>query len=83
MNKNFNIVWNTARNMYVVASEFAQGDSQIKSQARAAGIATLLGLLSGPAMADYTPTVAVGESVTGETLNPVSYTHLDVYKRQG
>ena len=69
MNKNFNIVWNTARNMYVVASEFAQGDSQIKSQARAAGIATLLGLLSGPAMADYTPTVAVGESVTGETLN--------------
>ncbi|NTX84102.1 hypothetical protein G7003_10615 [Citrobacter youngae] len=69
MNKNFNIVWNTARNMYVVASEFAQGDSQIKNQARAAGIATLLGLLSGPAMADYTPTVAAGESVSGETLN--------------
>lgn len=69
MNKNFNIVWNTARNMYVVASEFAQGDSQIKNQARAAGIATLLGLLSGPAMADYTPTVVAGESVSGETLN--------------
>ncbi|HEF0123026.1 TPA: hypothetical protein R8G81_002120 [Citrobacter youngae] len=69
MNKSFNIVWNTARNMYVVASEFAQGDSQIKNQARAAGIATLLGLLSGPAMADYTPTVAAGESVSGETLN--------------
>ena len=69
MNKSFNIVWNTARNMYVVASEFAQGDSQIKNQARAAGIATLLGLLSGPAMADYTSTVVAGESVSGETLN--------------
>lgn len=78
MNKNFNIVWNTARNMYVVASEHAQGDSQIKNQARAAGIATLLGLLSGSAMADYTPTVAAGESVSGETLN-VTNDHQMVY----
>ena len=77
MNKNFNIVWNTARNMYVVASEHAQGDSQIKAQARAVGITTLLGLISGPAMADYTPTVEVGKSVSQETLNTGNYQ--DVY----
>ncbi|WP_413594805.1 autotransporter outer membrane beta-barrel domain-containing protein [Citrobacter youngae] len=69
MNKNFNVVWNTARNMYVVASEFAQSNSRIKAQARAVGMASLLGMFSGSVLASYTPDVGAGESVTGETLN--------------
>ncbi|RZN50998.1 ESPR domain-containing protein [Escherichia sp. E13S3] len=31
MNKTYNIVWSAARNMYVVASEFSRGDSQMKT----------------------------------------------------
>jgi len=69
MNKNFNVVWNTARNMYVVASEFAQSNSRIKAQARAVGMASFLGMFSGSVLASYTPDVGPGESVTGETLN--------------
>ncbi len=29
MNRTYNIVWNAARNMYVVASELSRGDSRI------------------------------------------------------
>lgn len=32
MNKNYSIVWNAVRNMYVVASELAHGDSNVKTQ---------------------------------------------------
>ncbi|WP_347253174.1 autotransporter outer membrane beta-barrel domain-containing protein [Leminorella grimontii] len=42
MNKSYNIVWNAARNMYVVASELARGDNRIQGQVRAVGI--VLGL---------------------------------------
>ncbi len=31
MNKCYNIIWNAARNMYVVASELSRGDSQIRT----------------------------------------------------
>ncbi len=33
MNKCYNIVWNAARNMYVVASELSRGDSRIRTTA--------------------------------------------------
>ncbi|ECF5953846.1 autotransporter outer membrane beta-barrel domain-containing protein [Salmonella enterica subsp. salamae] len=32
MNKNYSIVWNAVRNMYVAASELARGDSKVKTQ---------------------------------------------------
>ncbi|KFC95468.1 autotransporter outer membrane beta-barrel domain-containing protein [Leminorella grimontii] len=46
MNRNYNIVWNAARSMHVVASELACGDSRIPSRVRAAGVAVGL-VLSG------------------------------------
>ncbi|TKV08940.1 autotransporter outer membrane beta-barrel domain-containing protein, partial [Citrobacter sp. wls619] len=73
MNKNFNIIWNAARNMYVVASEFAQSNSRIKAQARAVGMASLLGMFSGSVLASYTPDVESGEFVTDEILNQGDY----------
>lgn len=77
MNKNFNIIWNAARNMYVVASEFAQSNSRIKAQARAVGMASFLGVFSGPVLASYTPEVGAGDSVTGETLNTGDYQRVE------
>lgn len=52
MNKQYNIVWNSARNMYVVASEFARGDSRIKSQVRAGGLVAALILASSAGYAE-------------------------------
>lgn len=42
MNRSYNIVWNAARNMYVVASELARGDSRIQGRVRAAAVGLLL-----------------------------------------
>lgn len=52
MNKQYNIVWNSARNMYVVASELARGDSRIKSRVRAGGLIASLILASGAGYAE-------------------------------
>ncbi|GKX53965.1 hypothetical protein SOASR030_00770 [Leminorella grimontii] len=46
MNKNYSIVWNAARNMYVVASELACGDSRVQNRVRTVGAAIGL-ILSG------------------------------------
>ena len=68
MNRTYNIVWNAARNMYVVAGEFVHGDSRLKTQVKAVSLASLLGLFSGGALADFTPDVT-DETVSDETLN--------------
>ncbi|MEZ6876108.1 autotransporter outer membrane beta-barrel domain-containing protein [Enterobacter sp. KBR-315C3_2022] len=66
MNKQYNIVWNSARNMYVVASELARGDSRIKSRVRAGGLVAALILASGASNAADNSFVAVpGENTIG------------------
>ncbi|HIE5388874.1 TPA: autotransporter outer membrane beta-barrel domain-containing protein [Enterobacter cancerogenus] len=66
MNKQYNIVWNSARNMYVVASEFARSDSKIKSQVRAGGLVAALILASGASNAADNSFIAVpGENTIG------------------
>ena len=44
MNRTYNIVWNAARNMYVVASELSRGDSRMKTQVRSVAAMVLLAL---------------------------------------
>lgn len=51
MNRNYNIVWNSAKNMYVVASELACGDSRVKSQMRTVGLGVSLLLSASAAFA--------------------------------
>jgi len=59
MNKTYNIVWNEARKMYVVASELSRGNSRVKAQVRATAALVMLacgGMMSLPAQA-HTSTV--------------------------
>ena len=70
MNRSYNIVWNCARNMYIVASEFSKGDSKVKSCVRA-GSAIATFILSGvvsTAHASDTTFVAVpgNNTISGE-----------------
>ncbi|HEX4856040.1 MAG TPA: filamentous hemagglutinin N-terminal domain-containing protein, partial [Limnobacter sp.] len=46
MNKIFQVTWNSARQVWVVASELAQGDRPPKSQARVASSGLLMALVS-------------------------------------
>ncbi|WP_048225615.1 autotransporter outer membrane beta-barrel domain-containing protein [Enterobacter quasiroggenkampii] len=70
MNRTYNIIWNYARNMYIVASEFSRGDSKTRSRVRAGGaIATfILSGIAGSALAtDRTFEAVPGDNeISGE-----------------
>ncbi|WP_250129394.1 ESPR-type extended signal peptide-containing protein, partial [Escherichia coli] len=38
----YNIVWSTARNMFVVAGEFSRGNNGMRNSIRVTGLATLI-----------------------------------------
>ena len=42
MNAMYNIVWSTARNMFVVAGEFSRGNNGMRNSIRVTGLATLI-----------------------------------------
>ncbi|WP_247753142.1 ESPR domain-containing protein, partial [Citrobacter freundii] len=42
MNAIYNIVWSTARNMFVVASEFSRGNNGLRNSIKITGLATLI-----------------------------------------
>ena len=70
MNRSYNIVWNCARNMYIVASEFSKGDSKVKSCVRAgSAIATIIlsGVMSTAHASDTTFVAVPGNNtISGE-----------------
>lgn len=67
MNRTYNIVWNAARNMYVVASELSRGDSRMKTEVRSVAAMVLLALSPLSAQAESTSEVT-NAMVTGETV---------------
>uniref|UniRef100_UPI002378215D ESPR domain-containing protein n=1 Tax=Escherichia coli TaxID=562 RepID=UPI002378215D len=74
MNRTYNIVWNAARNMYVVASELSRGDSRMKTQVRSVAAMVLLALSPLSAQAESTSEVT-NAMVTGETVDASDRQH--------
>ncbi|MDY8912143.1 autotransporter adhesin glycoprotein EhaJ [Escherichia coli] len=74
MNRTYNIVWNAARNMYVVASELSRGDSRMKTLVRSVAAMVLLALSPLSAQAESTSEVT-NAMVTGETVDASDRQH--------
>ncbi|HHK9534791.1 TPA: autotransporter outer membrane beta-barrel domain-containing protein [Escherichia coli] len=74
MNRSYNIVWNAARNMYVVASELSCGDSRMKNQVRSVAAMVLLALSPLSVQAESTSEVT-NAMVTGETVDASDRQH--------
>ncbi|EAS0132953.1 AIDA autotransporter-like protein ShdA, partial [Salmonella enterica] len=68
MNKTYNIVWNAARGMYIVASELARSGSRAIVSVCASGAVTLLAMDATPAVAEETR-VAIPSQTTTYTLS--------------